>query len=361
MTGSFARGAPAPMEGQGAYNRSSRVQAAGLSSAIPLFGEAAKAVPLAPAPEPIVVADYGCSEGHNSLAPMAEAIHALRSRTGPERAIQVVHTDLPNNDFSGLFETLQSDPDSYLHGQTAMFASAVGESFYDQLLPSGTVTLGWSSWSVHWLSRTPAIIPDHLQVAYSKDAAARAAYEKQGADDWRAFLVHRGQELRPGGRLVVLTMARTDAGDFGYRSVLDAMMGALADLVQKGLITQNEVDRMSIPTVGRTRAELAAPFGTSGSFAGLSLLSVELFLALDHIWEDFERDGDARQFGARWAAFVRASAFPTLALSLDGGANDPRAAQFFQEMEMRVASRMAASPEKNDMPLAKVAIEKATA
>ena len=51
-------------------------------------------------------------------------------------------------------------------------------------------------------------------MAYSKDAAARAAYEKQGADDWRAFIVQRGQELRPGGQLVVLTMARTDAGDF---------------------------------------------------------------------------------------------------------------------------------------------------
>ncbi len=130
---------PAPMEGHGAYNRNSRVQAAGLSSAIPMLGEAASEVALAPGPEPIVIADYGSSEGHNSLLPMAEAIGALRKRVGAARAISVVHTDLPSSDFSGLFETLASDPASNLRDDPCAFASAVGRSFYEQLLPSGSV------------------------------------------------------------------------------------------------------------------------------------------------------------------------------------------------------------------------------
>ena len=74
--------APAPMEGHGAYNRSSRVQAAGASPAIPLLEQAAREAALPPAPEPIVVADYGSSEGHNSLAPMGLAIGGLRRRAG---------------------------------------------------------------------------------------------------------------------------------------------------------------------------------------------------------------------------------------------------------------------------------------
>ena len=181
--------APAPMEGHGAYNRSSRVQAAGLAAAIPLLRHAAETAPLAPAPEPIVVADYGCSEGHNSLLPMREAIAALRQRVGTTRAISVVHTDLPSNDFSALFEALESDPDSYLRGEAAIFASAVGRSFYQQLLPSGSVTLGWSSWSVQWLSRTPGLIPDQVQVAYSHDANACAAFARQAADDWPSLFI----------------------------------------------------------------------------------------------------------------------------------------------------------------------------
>ena len=88
-----------------------------------------------------------------------------------------MHTDLPGNDFSALFQTLANDPDSYLRDDPAVFPSAVGRSFYQQILPSRSVTLGWSSWAVQWLSRTPAHIPDQVQVAYSGDAAARAAFE----------------------------------------------------------------------------------------------------------------------------------------------------------------------------------------
>lgn len=83
------------MEGHGGYNRSSRVQAAGSSPALPLLEQAARIVTLAEAPTPIVIADYGASEGRNSLDPMAVAIGALRDRVGPERAISVIHTDLP--------------------------------------------------------------------------------------------------------------------------------------------------------------------------------------------------------------------------------------------------------------------------
>ena len=154
-----------------------------------------------------MIADYGSSEGHNSLSSLIAAIGALRERIGRKRAISVVHTDLPGNDFTALFKVLASDPGSYLRGDPAVFPCAVGRSFYEQILPSSSVTLGWSSWAVQWLSRVPALIPDQVQVAYSRDAAAQAAFSKQAAEDWRCFLTHRGAELRSGGRLVVLSMA----------------------------------------------------------------------------------------------------------------------------------------------------------
>ena len=147
---------PAPMEGHGAYNRSSRVQAAGITAALPLLEQAARTVPIESSGHAVVLADYGSSQGHNSLPPIAAAIGALRERLGPDRAISVVHTDLPDNDFGALFHTLETDPASYLRRDPAAFASAVGRSFYGQILPSDSVTLGWSSWAVQWLSRRPA-------------------------------------------------------------------------------------------------------------------------------------------------------------------------------------------------------------
>src|SRR6201984_1190212 len=205
---------PAPMEGHGAYNRSSRVQAAGSSPALALLDKAARQVPLVTAPEPIVIVDYGSSEGHNSLAPVTVAIAILRERIGRERAISVVHTDLPGNDFGALFQTLVSDSESYLRDDPRVFASAVGRSFYEQILPDSTVTLGWSSWAVQWLSRVPALIPDQVQVAYSQDGGVRSVFYEQAADDWRCFVVHRAAELKPGGRPVILCLAADTPGDF---------------------------------------------------------------------------------------------------------------------------------------------------
>lgn len=358
MTEGWSAHAPAPMEGHGAYNRSSAVQAAGLSPAIPLLEAAARAVSLAQPPEPIVIADYGASEGHNSLVPIGVAIARLRERIGAARSISVVHTDVPSNDFAALFEVLESDPQSYLRGDPAAFASAIGRSFYQQILPAGSVSLGWCSWAVQWLSRTPAPIPDQVQVAYSQDPPTRAAYHRQADEDWRAFLRHRSAELRSGGRLVVLTMATDDNGDFGYRGVVEAMYGALVALVEDRLITADEAAQMAIPTVGRSRAEFLAPFATDGRFAGLAVEHLDVFHGHDAIWADYEQHRDATAFGARWAAFNRASVFPTLATGLAGGLDDPRTPEFFARMEATVTAELAAKPGPMLIPLARIVLVK---
>jgi SAM dependent carboxyl methyltransferase len=345
---------PAPMEGHGAYNRSSRVQAVGIAATLPLLEQAARTVPISSGVEPVVIADYGSSQGHNSLAPIDAAIRALRERLGPIRTIWVVHTDLPDNDFSALFHTLEADPASYLRRDAAAFTSAVGRSFYGQILPTDSVTLGWSSWAVQWLSRRPAAIPDHVQVAYSRHPAARAAYSRQAAADWETFLAWRGRELAPGGRLVVLTMALDESGEFGYRPLLEALYATLMELVEDGSISHEEVFRMAIPTVGRSQADLLAPFVAKGSFAGLSAELLEVFSGEDRFGSDFERDGDSGAFGARWAAFCRASVFPTLASSLDGGRDGPRAVLLDERLEKGVG----AAPQPMTIPLARMLLAK---
>jgi len=349
---------PAPMEGHGGYNRGSRVQAAGLSPALPLLKQAAATAALTPGPEPIVIADYGCAEGRNSLRPMAVAVGAHRERAGADRAISVVHVDRPANDFNALFQLLAGDPQSYVAADRAVFASAVGSSFFTQVLPAASVTIGWSSWAVQWLSRVPGPIPDHIQVASSRDSAARAAYAWQAAEDWQQFLTCRGRETRRGGRLVVITMATDDAGDFGYRAVLQAMHGALLSLVDDGLLQAEELRRMAIPTVGRRRADFLAPFGAEGRFAGWTVETLEIFAGEDRIWDEFEQSRDAAAFGAQWAAFSRASVFPTLAAELDGGPDDPRAATFVDRLEAGMAARLAAAPEPTLIPLARMLLVK---
>ena len=86
----------------------------------------------------------------------------VRKRTRPEHSVLVAHTDVAENDFTVLFRTVEDDPDTYLRKDAASFASAIGRSFYTQILPSNSVNLGWTSWAIQWLGRIPAPVPDHL-------------------------------------------------------------------------------------------------------------------------------------------------------------------------------------------------------
>ena len=115
---------------------------------------------------------------------------------------------------------------------------------------------------------------------------------------------------------------------------------------------------MSMPTVGRRAADFLAPFAPSGRFERLSIEHLEVFNAEDRFWAQYQVDKDATAFGAQWAAFTRASVFPTLATALDGGRDDPRSPEFFNRFEAGVAERLAAAPEQMQIPLAHVVLEK---
>ena len=152
-------------------------------------------------------------------------------------------------------------------------------------------------------------------------------------------------------------MALTDDGAFAFPQMAEALYAALMGLVDEGFGTE-EVQRMAIPICGRSRADLVAPFAKTGQLAGLSMEHLEMFTVEDPNWREFERDRDAHKFGARWAAFMRASVFPTLALSLDGGRDDPRVVAFFSKLEAGMAARLAAAPQPMLIPLASVVLVK---
>lgn len=347
---------PVPV-GSGDYSASSRLQAAGLKEAIGLFEQAAEAVPIPAAPAPIVIADYGAANGHNSLLPINAAISVLRKRTRPEQSVLVTHTDVPENDFTALFSTLREDPDSYLRHDPAAFSSAIGRSFYGQILPSNTVTLGWSSWSVLWLSALPAPVTDHIHASYSADEATRSAHERLAARDWHEFVAYRGRELCTGGRAVVMTMAIAENGEFGYRPLFAALMAELGELVSRAVITADELGRMCIPIAGRRAADFFTPFAPSGRLEQLTIEHLEVFDAEDRFWRQYQKDGDATSFGAQWGSFLRAAVFQTLAGALDEGPADRRA-QFCDALESGVAARLADAPEEMQIPMAQVVLHK---
>jgi hypothetical protein len=116
------------MEGAGFYNRHSAMQAVGVSRALSLWASAGQSVQIGE--EPLVIVDYASSQGRNSMSPVRTAIETIRSRCGAQKLVEVIHTDLPSNDFSSLFTALEQEPDSYLRGMNGVFPAAIGRSSF---------------------------------------------------------------------------------------------------------------------------------------------------------------------------------------------------------------------------------------
>ncbi len=328
------------MEGGGSYNRHAKVPAGGGQLAVPFLEEAARNTTLEEEGDPLVIADYGSSQGKNSLAPMRAAIRTLRARVGPSRPILVVHIDQAANDFNTLFGVLHSDPERYSIDDAKVFPSAIGRSFYETVFPEGHVHLGWSSYAAVWLSRIPMAIPGHI-VSLASTGEVRAAFDRQADEDWRFFLSLRADELRPGGRLVVVLPGLNDDGAAGFETLFAQANEVLAEMVSAGSITREERVRMVLGAYPRRRSQLLAPFSSGNQYCGLTVERCELSPLPDAAWADYERDGKTEGLVKRHVGFFRSIFVPSLATALD----DTKDRQTFaNELEQRLARRLAEQP-----------------
>jgi hypothetical protein len=322
------------MAGAGVYNQHSQPQHVAGDDGLPLLRRACDAVTLDGARD-VTVADYGSSQGRNSLMPMGAAIASLRRRLDPTTPISIVHTDLPGNDFAALFTTLQADPESYLRADANVFAYAAGRSFYERLFPASRVTLGWSSITVHWLSAVP--VPLREQIFSPLGAPEeRAAYAARAAEDWQRFLGHRSEELVPGGQLVIVGSGADEHGRCGAEGLLDLANGVLRELVAEGSLSPDEYESMVVPTYYRTRQEFLAPLEQSSSLALEECAETAL---ADPLWARYEQSGDLAEYAASAADFLRAFSEPSLFGAIAAARAPKLADVFYARVREAIAER----------------------
>jgi hypothetical protein len=333
------------MEGMGAYNKHAKLPAGGAALAMPLLEKAVQSVQLDNDGRPVVIADYGSSQGKNSMAPVQLAVRGLRRRIGPNRAISVFHIDQPSNDFATLFAVLDADPDRYVVGEPNVFPAAIGRSFYQNVLPPGSVHLGWSSYAAMWLSKIPMLIPNHFFPAHTS-GDVHAEFDRQGAKDWEAFLSLRAKELCPGGRLVIVLPALADDGSSGFTHVIDEANAALEEMVSDGSITAEERSGMTVGNYPRRKRDLLAPFEATGEFHQLTVEDCVMSELPDAAWTDYQRDGNKDALVTKHALFFRSILVPSLASALVRvRAGDTQALLTFgDQLEQRLRQRLASLP-----------------
>lgn len=338
-------GSYAVMEGNGEYNKHAKLQAGGASLAVPFLEKAIQNITLDSSNSPIVIADYGSSQGKNSLIPMRCAVRSLRKRVGPDRALSVFHIDQPSNDFNSLFRVVHEDPDTYTLDDPKIYPAAVGRSFYEKVLPPESVDLGWSAYALMWLSRRPTLIPDHF-IPFCSKSEARNEFDLQAAKDWEAFLSLRASELRPGGRLVVVLPGIAEDGSVGLEPLFHHANAVLEEMVTAGVITSTERSQMTLMNHLRPERDLLSPFRRDGEFSGLVVEDCQRRVLLDSAWQEYERSGDEQALAASRVFFFRTAFLPSFACALNQGStkNGETVHRFADQLESRLKHRLAIQP-----------------
>ncbi|MBW5481819.1 class I SAM-dependent methyltransferase [Streptomyces bambusae] len=340
-------GSAVPRSAEGAmgrgYARHSRVQQRAGDYGMPLLHRALDVVALPEGGMPFRVADLGVAAGTNSLGPMRAVVEGVRRRTGEDTPVTVVHTDIPANDFNTMFATVMDSPGSYAH-QPQVFAQAEARSFYEPLFPPAELHLAWSAIAVHWLSRVPEPVPDHIYCSRATGGVRRALKE-QSRSDWEAFLTHRARELRPGGQLVVLGGAAADDGSSGADGLMDTAEAVLADLVRQGLIGSAEHARMTIPAWNRTREEFLAPLRAGPLAEVLRVEEYDLVVLPDILLGQLRETGDVQGFADEVTGFFQAAFQPSLFSALDPGRAPGEVDAVAEAFAAGMRTRVAADPE----------------
>lgn len=299
------------MTGGGFYNSHSAPQWKAIEVLLPWLVEALQDLP-ASDPSPFTIADFGCSEGGNSITVIKQLVDAVRQKS--DRPIQTIHSDLPTNDFSKLLTGLRPKGSSVFGTNT--FSAAVAGSMYDQLLPDRSCHLSMTFNAIGFLSRSPLdtlpgyILPNGPSEARGNGYVSdedRQVFSDLAREDVATFLKRRAQELVAGGKLLVQVFgtkeeARTCDG------IYDLLNDAVLSHVESGDISSDTYARYYQPVYMRSLTELLSPLsdpalGTDVLFRLDRAESYEIEVPFN---THFNETGNLEAYATDYVAFFRA-------------------------------------------------------
>jgi len=204
-----------------------------------------------------------------------------------------------------------TDFDSYLQRLSNVYVTASGTSFYFQMLPSGSLDLGFSATAMHWLSQKPGDITQHVHMV-GASGAELDVFRQQAAKDWQRILLHRAAELKTGGKLVLVNFGIDEQGRYlgntGGVNMFDRFNEIWQGMIDDGTVTADEYSRMTLPQYYNTVEEFSAPLLDRESDvykAGLRLDSIKTAVMPCPYAADFKRHANAADFAKAYIPTLR--------------------------------------------------------
>ncbi len=346
------------MAGGGFYDANSAPQWEQIAAVLPWLCDSVSELPLSTGLGPITFADFGCSEGRNSISVMRHLINSTKPLT--DRPFLTIHSDLPTNDYSKLFLNLRPEGKSTF-GSQGVSSAAVGGSMYDQLLPPSSVHIATTFNSIGYLSQRPLdklpgyVLPNgpskRRANGYVTDEESKI-FAKQAEDDIASFLIARANELASGGKLMVQVFGCVD----GIRTcdgLFDLLNDAVKTHVDSGDIPLEVYERYYQPVYFRNLDELTAPL-TNPTYNLSKLYTLDRTESYETpipFVEAYKQDGDLDRYTSSFVNFFRAFTQAVLSKAL---ANVPSKPDLLDQVYETAESLLKANPE--DYPFRNISI-----
>ena len=300
------------MSGGGQYSLATVGARHVIEAATPMVLDAIEALALQSIEAGFTISDMGTADAGTSLSMISGVIDAVSARV-PQAPITVIYSDQPRNDFNALIANVYGlgSFDSYLERRDDIFPLVSGTSFYRQIVPSGTLDIGFSATAMHWLSSKVCNISNHVQ-AVGAEGEELAAYRQQAHSDWRQILLHRARELKPGGKLVLINFARDEKGRYLGNTdginMFDTFNRIWLDFLADKRISREEYNNMTLPQYYNTVEEFSAPLLDPDEAvyqAGLRLDHIETRIVKCPYAKSYSQHGDAQRFAEDYIPTIR--------------------------------------------------------
>ncbi len=305
------------MSGGGVYSLATRGAKDVIDAATPLVIGAIERMKLRPSLARFSMMDMGCADGGTSLDMVRAALERVRA-LAPQADLCITYSDQPRNDFNALVGMVHglhesepgSEPESqgaggfrtYLGELKRVYPSFSANSFYLRAVPDNSLHLGFSATAMHWLSRKPGNISDHVHMV-GASGTEHETFFQQAAQDWETILLCRARELVRGGRLVLVNFCRDEAGRYlgntGGVNMFDTFNRIWRGFVEDGRISRAEYVNMTLPQYYNTVDEFRRPLEDKAGpcyRAGLRLESIETRVVPCPFAAEFKRHGDVEAF-----------------------------------------------------------------
>ena len=327
-----------------------------IDAAAPMVLDAIESLPAQSFANGFTLSDMGTADAGTSMDMITRVVDRVRVRS-PQAPISIVYADQPRNDFNALIANVHGMGafDSYIDRHPDIYPLVSGTTFYRQILPAGTLDIGFSATAMHWLSAKVCNISNHVQ-AVGAEGDELQAFREQAHRDWRLILAHRARELKPGGKLVLINFARDEQGRYlgntGGVNMFDNFNRIWLEFLDQGRIDRQEYENMTLPQYYNTVEEFSAPLLDASEpvhQAGLRLDHIETRVVKCPYAQSFDEHGDAARFAEEYIPTIRSwneSIFFS-GLSVERSAEERR--EIIEDYYATYRAQVAADPEGHGM------------